>query len=409
MSLSDLWAIPNLYQYITIPLVAAFVGWSTNWVAIQLTFYPLKFWGIPPYLGWQGVIPSKAAHMARISVEASLAKLGTPREVFQELDPEMMKEHFVRSLEPWVQAYTKDVLFENYPRLFKLLPKWVLAPVYQRVNDRLPEIVDNIMSELTERIDELLDLEWLAIRELSNDPRLLIRIFQECGEEEFKFIINSGIYFGLLFGAVQAVGWFIYPAAWTLPLFGVITGTVTTWLALKIIFSPLNPKKVGPFVFQGLFLKRQAYVAKVYTRIVTSEILTLPKIADALINGPRGDDVRNLIISKVNDSIDDALAGSKDIVQIAQTAGINLRIERVRKTLTNKAVSAFISPFHDSTFAKGRQKVVEDLLYERMVEMTPDEFQALLRPAFQEDEFKLILAAGSLGTIAGIAQILVYL
>lgn len=404
-----LWDIPNLYQYITIPLVAAFVGWSTNWVAIKLTFYPLHFIGIPPYLGWQGIIPSKAARMAKISVEASLAKIGTPGEVFHELDPELMKEHFVRSLEPWIKVYTTDILFETYPRLWKLLPRWAKNTIYQKVNERLPSVVDDIMDELTNRIDELLDLEWLAIRELTNDPRLLIRIFQECGEQEFKFIINSGIYFGLLFGAVQALAWYLYPAPWTLPLFGVITGTATTWLALKIIFSPLDPVKVGPFVFQGLFLKRQAHVSEVYCRIVTSEILTLPKIADALMNGPRSADVRAMITDKVNVAVDDAIKRSDDIMQIATNSGIDLRIDRIRVSMSDKALAAFSNPFNDLTFARGRQKVVEELLYHRMVEMTPMEFQALLRPAFQEDEVKLILAAGSLGALAGIVQILLYL
>lgn len=404
-----IWDIPDLYQYITIPLVAMAIGWTTNWVAIQLTFYPLKFIGIPPYLGWQGIIPRKAARMATISVEASLAKLGTPGEVFQKLEPDLMKTHFVRSLQPWLHTYTQDVLFESYPRLWKLLPRFVKNAIAERVGSRLPHVVDDIMDELTDRIDELLDLEWLAIRELTNDPSLLIRIFQDCGEKEFKFIINSGAYFGFLFGIVQAIGWYFMPAPWTLPLFGVLTGTVTTILALKIIFSPLDPVNVGPFVFQGLFLKRQAFVAEVYCHIVTSEILTLPKIADALLNGPRGEDVHELITRHVNAAIDEAIQNNQELVRIAERAGVNLGIERVRASLTDKAATAFTNPFNDLNFARGRQQVVENLLYERMVQMTPTEFQDLLRPAFQEDEIKLVLASAALGATAGALQVLTYL
>lgn len=33
--------------YLLIPVVAAFVGWFTNWLAVQMIFYPVKFWGIP--------------------------------------------------------------------------------------------------------------------------------------------------------------------------------------------------------------------------------------------------------------------------------------------------------------------------------------------------------------------------
>ena len=33
--------------YLLIPVVAAFVGWFTNWLAVQMIFYPVKFWGLP--------------------------------------------------------------------------------------------------------------------------------------------------------------------------------------------------------------------------------------------------------------------------------------------------------------------------------------------------------------------------
>ena len=30
-----------------IPVVAAFVGWFTNWLAVKMIFYPINFLGIP--------------------------------------------------------------------------------------------------------------------------------------------------------------------------------------------------------------------------------------------------------------------------------------------------------------------------------------------------------------------------
>lgn len=51
--------------YLLIPCVAAVVGWFTNWLAVQMIFYPIKFRGIPIWireeiplglLGWQGIV-----------------------------------------------------------------------------------------------------------------------------------------------------------------------------------------------------------------------------------------------------------------------------------------------------------------------------------------------------------------
>ncbi len=39
------------YWQLTIPLVAAIIGWFTNWVAIKMMFHPLDFVGIKPFRG----------------------------------------------------------------------------------------------------------------------------------------------------------------------------------------------------------------------------------------------------------------------------------------------------------------------------------------------------------------------
>ena len=42
----------------------------TTIVAVKMSFYPVEFKGIPPYLGWQGQIPSHAAKMASIAMDS---------------------------------------------------------------------------------------------------------------------------------------------------------------------------------------------------------------------------------------------------------------------------------------------------------------------------------------------------
>ena len=63
----------EFWKYLSIPLVAGFVGWSTNWVAIKLLFFPIEPIGKPPWLGWQGILPSKAEKMGAITVDTTLS------------------------------------------------------------------------------------------------------------------------------------------------------------------------------------------------------------------------------------------------------------------------------------------------------------------------------------------------
>lgn len=56
--------------------------------------------------------------------------------------------------------------------------------------------------------------------------------------------------------------WLLYDKPWTLPAGGAVVGYITNWVALKLIFEPVDPVKIGPFVLQGLFLKRQNEVCR---------------------------------------------------------------------------------------------------------------------------------------------------
>ena len=64
-------------------------------------------------------------------------------------------------------------------------------------------------------------------------------------------------------------------------------------------------------------------------------------------------------------------------------------------------------PFEDPVFNRERGAIVEKVISERMQALSSEEFQDLLRPAFQEDEWILIIVGGVLGAMAGMFQLLV--
>ncbi|HEY3467016.1 MAG TPA: DUF445 domain-containing protein, partial [Amycolatopsis sp.] len=47
--------------YVSIPVVAALIGYGTKLVAIRMMFQPVEFLGIKPFFGWQGIVPKRAA------------------------------------------------------------------------------------------------------------------------------------------------------------------------------------------------------------------------------------------------------------------------------------------------------------------------------------------------------------
>lgn len=401
--MTSLLTSPEFWQYLSIPVIAALIGWSTNWLAIQMTFYPLEFVGRPPLLGWQGIIPSKARKMAAKSVDATIAKIGTVQEIFQQIDPQVLAAHIVHSVDPRIEEYVDELMLRDYPTFWENLPASARRMVYERVRKSTPQLVNNLVGDVSANIEDLLDIKGMVIERLAGDKRLLNRIFLECGEVEFRFIINSGLYFGFLFGLVQMAVWYVYPAWWVLPVFGLLVGWATNWIALNVIFRPLRARRIGPFQLQGLFLKRQPEVAESFCHIVTHEILTVGNIIQAILDGPKGDRARNMVKKHIKPLVDETAGMGKALTQMAfgPTGFASLK-----NRVGEKAIEISRTSFNNPVFEQDRARAVESIMVERMTALSPEEFQDLLRPCFQEDEIKLILVGAFLGFAAGLCQLI---
>ncbi|MGO1463318.1 MAG: DUF445 domain-containing protein [Marinobacter sp.] len=400
--MTSLLTTPEFWQYLSIPVIAALIGWITNGLAIKMTFFPLEFIGKPPLLGWQGIIPSKARKMAAISVDATISKIGTVPEIFQQIDPKVLAAHIVHSVEPRTEEYVDEMMLREYPTFWENLPTSARKMVYDRVRKSTPQLVDNLIGDISDNIEDLLDIKGMVVERLATDKQLLNRIFLECGEAEFKFIINSGFYFGFLFGLVQMAVWYHVQSWWVLPFFGLLVGWATNWIALNVIFRPLHAKKVGPLSIQGLFLKRQPEVAASFCRIVTHEILTVGNIINAIMEGPKGDRARNMVKKHIKPVVDETAGMGKALTQVAFGP---TGFATLKNQVGEKAIELSKTSFTNPVFEADRARAVESIMVERMSALSSEEFQELLRPCFQEDEIKLILVGATLGLVAGICQL----
>ncbi len=394
---------PDFWKLLSIPFVAGGVGWATNWAAIQLTFHPLEFVGRRPWLGWQGIIPSKAARMAGIFVDSTMTRLGTLPELFEQMEPAKIAAQIEKVIVPRLDTYTDEILMREHPRLWRRTPAPLKERIYERIRRRFPRLVENLMAEASTRVDDLIDFKHMITERLVRDRGLLNRLFLESGDQEFKFIVRSGLTFGFLFGLVQLAVWVVHPAWWVLPAFGLLVGWATNWIALNVIFRPLRPTRIGPWTLQGLFLKRQRQVAAVWCRIVTREIVNVRSIIHAMVGGPKAENTRALIKKHIEPIVHEAV---DPLLRLpAQLAVGAESLEEMMNRVGEKSIAVSTLPFDDWHFNRERAEIVERLLRQRMEELPSEQFQDLLRPCFQEDETKLILVGAVLGFLAGLAQL----
>ncbi len=402
------------WQLITIPIISAVVGWGTNLLALKMTFFPVEFkgidikglrpvgWNLPP-IGWQGIIPSKAAQMAAKSVDLITSKLIDVEEQFARLNPKAVAKEMTPHLVPLLRQAVDEALSQHVP-LWKLYSESRKEAVFARAIAGIPQVVEEIMQEVKVNIGELLNLKKMAIDQLSADKSLLNEIFLRVGRAEFKFIEQSGAYFGFLFGLLQMFIWYFYEAWWQLPLGGLVVGYLTNDLALRMIFSPLKPRRFIFFTFQGLFVKRQAEVAKEYAQIIADNIMTMPHISEAIFKGESVDKLAAIIIRHVEDATDQTAGFNSALIKL--TTGTQA-YDALKRQVAQRFVEATPQHIHH-IFDYAKQALdIEHTLHEKMAALPADEFVGFLRPVFQEDEMKLIIVGAILGLAAGFLQLLI--
>ena len=413
---------------ISIPLFTGAIGYLTNWTGVLMLFQPVRFAGvrvpglsalaqvlprriqqIPGIanggIGWQGIIPSRAAKMGSIAVDKGIAKLGSPSEFYKQLNPEKIAEHILVTAREDIRALVDRILVREHPQLWRDLPPQLRERVHERVQAELPKIVREMTDDIGENIEHLMDIKLMVIRRIEERPELANRIFLEVGRKELRFIINFGFFFGAALGFPMVFITEAFPYWWVLPLGGVVIGYVTNWVALWMIFEPVEERRIGPLKIHGLFLRRQPEVADVYAGIIADDIVTLSNMGDELLNGPQSDRTRWMIEDRLRPAVDRSLGRVRPAVRVAMGTQ---QYDAIRESLASEAVEYTMTPLTDPDFNAEQSASVRKLIAARMLELPSADFQELLRSAMREDEWLLLLHGAVLGFAAGLLHLAIF-
>lgn len=392
------------YIYLSMPVLAAVIGYVTKVVAIEMMFKPIEFVGKPPILGWQGIVPRRAARMASIACDTMTSKLISPEEIFGRLDAERVAKEIEKPLLDNIDEITRQVAVQFQPGLWESIPEAMRKLVIGRVQKQAPHLVEHMMEMIKADIDGVFDLKDMVVTNLVRDKELLNRIFREAGVKEFAFIRRAGIWFGAVIGVIQAVTWAVFRLPIIMPVFGLVTGWFTDWLALKMIFNPKHPTRyLGIFEWQGLFLKRRKEVAAAYGALIAKEIITPHNVIQSVLRGPMSDRLFAMVQKEVQAVLDSQTSIAKPLLVFAVGS---TRYQEMKRVVSNQIMAALPDTLlYLEDYAEDAMDI-RNTLVAKMQELSPEEFEGLLRPAFEQDEWILITVGAVLGFLVGELQLL---
>ena len=200
-----------LIQLLVIPIISAFIGWFTNWIAIKMLFHPrepkrilgITFHGIFPKR--QKIFAEKLGKMISaefLSYEDIEEKIANPKNL-EKLMP-MIEEH--------VDNFLKNKLSDEMPFLSLFIGSKTIKSLKKTFMKELEILFPQIMKRYAGHLEEELDLEKIVIDKVSAfSTDKLEDILYQIMSKEFRFVEILGGVIGFLIGIVQVLITYFLP------------------------------------------------------------------------------------------------------------------------------------------------------------------------------------------------------
>lgn len=193
------------YWLILIPLISAFIGWFTNWIAIKMLFHPKepkKILGIT----FHGIFPKRQQQFAE-----KLGKLVSEELLsFKEIEEKIINPDNLSKMMPLVEGKIDLFLREKLSSVFPMISMFIgpntinqLKLVFMKeLETMFPEIIGSYMKHL----ESELDLEKMVTEKVAGfSSDKMEMILNQIMSKEFRFVEIIGGVLGLLIGILQVL------------------------------------------------------------------------------------------------------------------------------------------------------------------------------------------------------------
>jgi uncharacterized membrane protein YheB (UPF0754 family) len=191
------------YWLILIPLISAFIGWFTNWIAIKMLFHPRepkKMLGIT----FHGIFPKRQQQFAE-----KLGKLvSTELLSFREIEEKITSPQNIEKLMPFVEEKVDEFLRVKLNEVFPIISMFIGESTIQQLKDifmqELKVIFPEVINKHIRHLESQLDLEKIVSEKVAGfSSDKLEQILNQIMSKEFRFVEIIGGVLGFIIGLLQ--------------------------------------------------------------------------------------------------------------------------------------------------------------------------------------------------------------
>ena len=200
-----------LTRLLVIPLISAFIGWFTNWIAIKMLFHPKepkRILGIT----FHGIFPKRQKSFAE-----KLGKMISEEFLsFEDIEQKIANPENLQKLMPMVEAHVdnflRNKLGDEMPFLSLFIGEKTIRSLKKIFMQELEILFPQIMKSYARHLEEELDLEKIVTDKVSAfSTDKLESILYQIMSKEFRFVEILGGVIGFIIGIAQVLITYLLP------------------------------------------------------------------------------------------------------------------------------------------------------------------------------------------------------
>ncbi len=193
----------NIIKYIELPLIAALIGWFTNWVAIKMLFHPRKKIKIG-FLEIQGVFPRRQKIFAEKLGRIVAHELVSPNDIKEKMS------NIDREVKTFIDSHVHVVLNtklkEAYPQIIMFVYNHLIRQFKDVTMKEIETLLPHILDVYKNGLEKSLDVETTITRKVANfSSEKLEEILLSIMKKELKFVEILGGVLGFFIGLIQVI------------------------------------------------------------------------------------------------------------------------------------------------------------------------------------------------------------
>lgn len=191
------------YWLILIPLISAFIGWVTNWVAIKMLFHPRqpkRILGIT----FHGIFPKRQQQFAEKLGKLVSAEFLSFDDIEQKIsNPENLKK-VMPMIETHVDEFLRNRLKDEMPVISMFIGDKTITNLKTMFMKEIESLFPQVMKQYAANLKNELDLEKIVTEKVSNfSSDKLEEVLYQIMSKEFRFVEIIGAVIGFIIGLLQ--------------------------------------------------------------------------------------------------------------------------------------------------------------------------------------------------------------